>query len=387
VPEPEYMSENALKSDGHLFILMKVEFCLEREGGTVSESVGSMAEKAALSPGTLVYVGEAREEAAHITVIIYDRDTCAEQTVEPEELEALKELPGTKWISVAGIHDVETVKRVGQIFGLHALVLEDVVNTEQRPKVEDFSTYLFIVLKNLGFNRETLSIEEHHISILLGDGFVLSFLEGADDPFAPARQRILAGKRRIRRMGADYLAYALVDVVVDSYFRVIEDFEDLLEAAEEKIFTEPNEEILHLLHKLKRASLQFRKAVSPLREATGYLIREDSDLLAESTAPFLRDVQDHLTHTMEAARAHEETLDSLVELYLNSQSHRLNQVMKFLTIVATVFIPLTFIAGVYGMNFKNMPELGWSWGYPIALGVMATIAVSMLLLLRRKKWL
>ncbi len=368
-------------------MLSRVRLDLGGKEAIVSDSVGSMAEKAALSPGTLVHVGEAREEAARITVITYDRESCAEQTVEPEELEALKHLPGTKWISVVGVHDVETVKQVGQIFGLHALVLEDVVNTEQRPKVEDFGAYLFIVLKNLSFNRETLSIGEHHISILLGDGFVVSFLEGNDDPFAPARQRILAGKRRIRRMGADYLAYALVDVVVDSYFRVIEDFEDLLEGAEEKIFTEPNEETLHLLHKLKRASLHFRKAVLPLREATGYLIREDSELLTESTAPFLRDVQDHLTHTMEAARAHEETLDSLVELYLNSQSHRLNQVMKFLTIVATLFIPMTFIAGVYGMNFKNMPELEWLWGYPIALGAMATIAVLMLLLLRRKKWL
>ncbi len=268
------------------------------------ESVSSIAEKADLSPGALVYVGEPREEAARIKVINYDKQSCAERVVEPADLELIREFPGTKWIRVTGIHDVEMVKRVGEILGLHALVLEDVVNSEHRPKIEDFDDYLFIVLKKLHFDRENPAIDEQHISILLREGFVVSFLEGDQDLFSPVRQRILGGKRRIRRMGADYLAYALVDVVVDSYFKVIEDFGDLLEAAEQRIFEEPEKETLQLLYKLKRADLHFRKAVLPLREATGYLIREDSDLLAESTAPFLRDVQDHLSHIMEAARTH-----------------------------------------------------------------------------------
>ncbi len=351
------------------------------------DSVSSIAEKAALSPGSLVYVGEPREETARIEVISYDKESWSERTVEPAELENVRELPGTKWIRVTGVHDVETVRRVGKIFGLHALVLEDVVNTEQRPKIEDFDEYLFLALKNLHFNRESLSIEEQHVSILLCEGFVVSFLEGIDDLFAPVRQRIVGGKRRIRRLGADYLAYALVDVVVDSYFLVIEGFGDLLDSAEQKVFEHPEKETLLLLYKLKRADMHFRKAVLPLREATGALIREDSDLLTESTAPFLRDVQDHLTHTMEAARTHEETLNSLVDLYLNSQTDRLNEVMKFLTVVATIFIPMTFIAGVYGMNFKNMPELEWTWGYPMALILMVGVVMAMLLFLHRKKWL
>jgi magnesium transporter len=351
------------------------------------ESVSSIARKAALSPGALVHVGESREEAARIEVITYDTETCTEQVMELEELEALKEIPGTKWIKVVGVHDVETVKRVGKIFNLHALLLEDVVNTEHRPKVEDFQEYIFIVLKQVSLHRESLSIEEQQISILLGEGFVVSFLEGNDDFFTPVRQRIISGKGRIRRMGSDYLAYALVDLVVDNYFKVIEDFGDLLETAEEKVFTNPDQETLQLLYKLKRADLHFRKMILPLKEATGYLIRGDSDLLSESTAPFLRDVQDHLAQTMEGTRANEETLNGLVDLCLNTQSHRLNQVMKFLTVVATIFIPMTFIAGVYGMNFKNMPELEWIWGYPMAMGVMAAIAGLMLFLLRHKKWL
>ncbi|MFC1834063.1 magnesium/cobalt transporter CorA [Thermodesulfobacteriota bacterium] len=351
------------------------------------DSVSTIAEKAALSPGSLVYVGEPREEAPRIEVISYDRESCSERVTQPAELENVRDLPGTKWIRVTGVHDVKTVRRVGEVFGLHALVVEDVVNTEQRPKIEDFDEYLFVALKKLHFNTERMSIGEQHVSILLFEGLVVSFLEGDYDFFAPVRQRIFAGKRRIRRLGADYLAYTLVDVVVDSYFRVIEDFGDLLDDAEQRVFENPERETLHLLYKLRRADLHFRRMVLPLREAIGFLIREDSDLLTESTAPFLRDVQDHLSHTMDAARTHEETLNSLMNLYQNSQSNRLNEVMKFLTVVATIFIPMTFIAGVYGMNFKNMPELEWTWGYPMALILMAGVVMAILFFLHRKRWL
>ena len=353
----------------------------------MSKGVSSIAEKVSLSPGSLVYVGEPRAETTFVEVINYNEQSCTDRVVEPTELDSIRALPGTKWVRVSGVHEVKTVKGVGNTFGLHSLVLEDVVNTKHGPKVEDYDDYIFIVLKKLDFEREPVSIEEQQISLLLVEGSVISFVEGTDDPLAAVRQRILAGRRRMRRMGADYLAYALVDVVVDGYFRFIEDFGDLLDVAEEKVFEEPNKETLQLLYKLKRADLDFRKAVLPLREAIGHLIREDSELLAESTAPFLRDVQDHLTHVIEAAKTHQETLDGLLDLYLNSQSNRLNEVMKFLTVVATIFIPMTFIAGVYGMNFKNMPELEWTWGYPMALILMGGVVMAMLLFLRRKRWL
>lgn len=351
------------------------------------ENVSSIAEKAALSPGSLVYVGEPREEVARIEVITFDTQTCMEQVVESVDLKTMIEQSGIKWIRVNGIHDVDAIKRVGDIFEIHALVLEDIVNTKQRPKVEDFDEYLFIVMKRLSLNKDTLSIEEQHIGIILYKDIVISFVDGMKDPFSSVRQRILSGKRRIRRMGADYLAYALIDVVVDGYFRVIEDFSEMLDTAETEIFEEPEKETLKLLYNLKRADLHLRKSVLPLREATGYLIKEDSDLLSESTIPFIRDVQDHLSHIMEAARIHEDTLDSLLELYQNSQSHRLNEVMKFLTIVATVFIPMTFIAGIYGMNFKYMPELEWAWGYPMTIAVMVGVVMTMLYFLHRKRWL
>ncbi|MEJ2717270.1 MAG: magnesium/cobalt transporter CorA [Deltaproteobacteria bacterium] len=351
------------------------------------ESVSSIAEKAGLSPGVLMHVGEARLENARIEVLSYDQEKCRQLEAGVEDLDRLRQEPGTTWIEVQGVHDLEVIQQLGKALGLHPLLLEDVVNTEHRPKVEDYGEFLFVVLKILHFNREEMSIEPEHVSLVLGDGLVVSFLEADRHPFDPVKKRIMAGRRRIRRLGADYLAYALVDVVVDTYFRLIEELGGLLESAEDRVLAEPQKETLLMLHRLKQVELTLRAAILPLREVIGNLTREDSDLLSEAIGPFLRDVHDHAAHVIEASEAHRETLNTFLELYHHAVNNRLSEVMKVLTIVATIFMPLTFIAGIYGMNFKRMPELDWYFGYPLTLGVMLLLALAMVLFFHRKRWL
>jgi magnesium transporter len=359
----------------------------DAEEDIMPERVSSIAEKAGLSPGVLMHVGESRMEKARIEVLKYDKETCLRQEAVVEDLDKLRLEPGTSWIEVQGVHDVEVIKQIGKALGLHPLLLEDVVNTKHRPKVEDYGEFLFVVLKILHFNREEMTVEQEHVSLVLGNGLVVSFLEADRDPFDPVKRRIMAGRRRIRRLGADYLAYALIDVVVDSYFHLIEELGDLLEAAEEEVLAKPQKETLLSLHRLKQTELTLRAAILPLREVIGNLTREDSDLLSESLAPFLRDVHDHATHVIEAAEAQRETLNTFLELYHHTVNNRLSEVMKVLTIMATIFMPLTFIAGIYGMNFKKMPELEWYFGYPLTLAVMLVLAGAMLLYFRRKRWL
>eukprot|EP01022_Parablepharisma_sp_SALTPOND_P022633 TRINITY_DN4616_c0_g1_i1.p3 TRINITY_DN4616_c0_g1~~TRINITY_DN4616_c0_g1_i1.p3 ORF type:complete len:303 (+),score=117.73 TRINITY_DN4616_c0_g1_i1:553-1461(+) len=295
--------------------------------------------------------------------------------------------PQVTWFQVEGVHQVEVIGRLGEIFGLHPLVQEDIVNTLQRPKLEEFDHYLFIVLKDLDFPSGSEQINTQQISIVLGKDWVLSFTEGGRDPFAGVAERIETGRGRIRRLGADYLAYALVDAVVDHYFGVLEELTERTQAVEDELDEDPGQEVLHTVHRLKRQGQRLRKAVWPLREVAGGLERGESPLVDAGTKPFLRDVYDHTIQVIDATEALRDSLASMMDLYLSVVSNRMNQVMKVLTIIATLFIPLTFIAGVYGMNFKVMPELEWKWGYYITLGAMALVTIGMLIYFWRKKWL
>jgi len=346
------------------------------------------SKKAGLPPGALVHIGEKKSEVSKITIMDYDESHFQEKEVKTiEECFIFKNKPTVTWINVDGLHQVEILEKLGECYGLHPLVLEDILNTDQRPKMEDYGEYLYIVLKMLNSNNKNSEIESEQISLILGPNFVFSFQEREGDTFNPIRERIRNSKGRIRKMGADYLAYSLLDSVVDNYFIILERLGEKIEFLEEKLVTHPTSEILQVIHHLKREMIFLRKAVWPLREVISGLARGESSLIQESTKVYLRDIYDHTIQTIDTIETYRDMVSSMVDIYLSSVSNRLNAVMKVLTIIATIFMPLTFIAGIYGMNFKYMPELEWRWGYPAIWFVVVLIGVSMLIYFKRKKWL
>ncbi len=347
------------------------------------------SKKTGLPPGSLVFVGEAKVEKPKITVIDYDENHVEERVVaSAKECFAFKQTPTITWINVDGVNDSSLVQQLGTHYEIHPLTLEDILNTEQRPKKEDMGHYIYVVLKMIFFDNEHALITEQ-VSLLLGSNFVISLQEQErhGDVFNFIRERIRSGKGKVRKSGADYLFYSLLDAIVDYYFVILEDVGERIEKLEAKLIEEPSQEILGELYKLKRTMLSLRRSIWPLREVVGSLDREESPLLHQATAVYLQDVYSHTIQIIDNIEVLRETLSSMLEIYLSSVSNRLNLVMKFLTLVATIFMPLTFIAGLYGMNFKHMPELEWVYGYPFALGIMATVAIFMLGFFKYKKWL
>lgn len=344
--------------------------------------------KAGTPPGTLVHVGETKIEAARVTVITYDAEHVEEREVESvEECVRVEDRGPVSWINVDGLHEVEIIERLGACYDIHPLVLEDVLHTGHRAKLEDSDDYAYIVLKALDWDGESEAAIHEQVSVILGRGFVLSFQERKSSMLEGVTHRIREGKGRIRSRGADYLAYAIMDAVVDNYFVVLEKIGEHIEAVEEDVMKDPSADTLQELHRLREETLAARKAVWPLREVVNALLRGESSLFSEETHLFLRDVYDHLVEVVETLEAYRDLLGSMAETYLSVASNRMNEVMKVLTIIATIFIPITFVAGVYGMNFKYMPELAWRWAYPCALGLMALVAGVMLLYFRRRRWL
>ncbi|PLX95571.1 MAG: magnesium and cobalt transport protein CorA [Desulfuromonas sp.] len=343
--------------------------------------------KIGAAPGSLVHVGERKIETPRITCISYTLEEIREETVHSATaaLTTLKE-PGIHWINVDGLHDIALIETLGQGLGLHPLTQEDILNTEHRPKYEAFEEHLFIALKMLSLS------EEHHInaeqvSLILGPNVVISFQEQQGDLFEGVRTRLRQGKGRLRKMGSDYLAYALVDAVVDGYFVVIEGLGEEIETLEEQLIGLPDPENLRRIHTLKREMVMLRRAVWPLREAISALQRDESPFVTPSTEIFLRDLYDHTIQVMDTVETFRDIVAGLLDLYLSTLSNRMNEVMKVLTIMASFFIPLTFIAGIYGMNFEQMPELHWRWGYPAVWLLMGGSALGMFLFFKRKRWL
>ena len=345
------------------------------------------SDKVALPPGTLVHVGRRRTERARVTILDYDQDGLRE-VADPtlEQMVQYAASPSVTWFHVEGLHEVDLVARLGEVFNLHPLVQEDIVNTNQRPKLEDYGDYLYIVAKALLRDEGQGEYALEQISIILGPRWVISFQEGGADLFETVGMRIKGGKGRIRRLGPDYLAYSLIDAVVDSFFVVLEDLGDRIERLEEELLGQPTPQTIKPLHRLKRLSLTLRKAAWPLREVIGALERQDEGMVRQDTRVYLRDVYDHTVQIMDAADTSRDMLSGMLDLYLSSVSNRMNEVMKVLTIIATLFIPLTFLAGLYGMNFEYMPELKWRFGYPAVLLAMAAVVAGMLVYFRRKKW-
>lgn len=347
--------------------------------------------KSGLPPGTLVHIGEERTDRVRIALIRYSESEARVEAIDgPEHLDEHSYKPGEDgvfWMNVAGIHHMETIEKVGKCFGIHPLTLEDIVNTEQRPKTEEYEDYLFVVLKAFDAADSSLEPAMGQISFVLKPGVMISFEEKDGAIFDPLKDRILAGKGRIRKEGSDYLAYCLIDATVDHYFNVLERFGEGIELLQEELTANPTRTTLQRIHRMKRQMILFRRAVWPLRESVGSLLRGESAVFHKSTLIYLRDIYDHLIHVIDSIEIYREMLAGMMDLYLSSISNRMNEVMKVLTVIATIFMPLTFIAGVYGMNFKVMPELDWPLGYPAVLLLMAIVAGSMLFYFRKKKWL
>jgi magnesium transporter len=350
--------------------------------------VKGRAKKAGLPPGTIVYVGEKKSVGVKIRIMNYTETSFEEKAVEDvEECFPFKDEPTVTWINIDGVHRVDVVEKIGKHFNLHPLVLEDLVNTEQRPKMEDFLDYLFIVLRMLSYDDPTGEVKGEQLSLVLGPNWVLTFQENEGDVFDFVRERIRSDKGRIRKMGADYLLYAVVDAVVDNYFLILEKMGEKIEEIEDKLVADPAPETLQSIHNLKSQMIFLRRSVWPLREAINRLERWESPLIQKSTDLYLRDVYDHTIQVIDAIETFRDMLSGMLDIYLSSVSNRMNEVMKVLTIIATIFIPLTLVAGLYGMNFKYMPELEWPWGYPFVLLFMLTIGVVMVIYFRRKRWL
>jgi magnesium transporter len=337
-------------------------------------------------PGTIIYSGEARNERVKISLIeysetefieknFYDLSECMEH-VDPNMV---------KWINVDGIHKVDLIEAIGKKYNIHPLTLEDVANTAQRPKFEDYDNYVVAIMKMIYYDTE---LRSEQLSVILMDGMVISFQEvHGGDAFDLIRNRLRIGKGRIRKMKADYLAYALIDAVVDCYFSILEKIGDKIETIEEELIANPTKETMHELHAMKREMIFLRKSVWPIRELINNLERSETELITPSTDIYLRDLHDHSVRVIDTVETYRDLLSGMMDIYLSSVSNKMNEIMKVLTIITTIFVPVTFIAGVYGMNFEYMPELHSKWGYAATWAVMLTIIISLLIYFRNKKWL
>ncbi|MDD2439599.1 MAG: magnesium/cobalt transporter CorA [Methanosarcinaceae archaeon] len=345
--------------------------------------------KPGLAPGTLVHVGEKKSEKVRLQIWAYNAEELVEKELQSvEECLAFRKKPGLKlWINVDGLFRVEFIEKLGKNFNIHPLTLEDILNTGQRPKMENYGTYIYSVLKMFFFDEKNEEIVMDQVSLILGPNYLLSFQERAGDVFEPVRERLKSPGSKFRKAGVDYLAYALIDAVVDNYFLILEKSGEQLEALEDELIQEPQPETLQKIQNFRRDMILLRKSVWPLRELINGLQKMESELIEAPTQLYLRDVYDHTIQVIDGIEAFRDILSSMLDVYLSSVSNRMNDIMKLLTIIATIFIPLSFIAGVYGMNFKHMPELEWSLGYPAALFLMLLTALIMFVYFRKKKWL
>jgi len=350
-------------------------------------------------PGTAIHTGVQKMDEVLFTVHDFDEQHYISVDIQSiEKSEPYLSDKSKTWIQVRGLHDIERLKTVWDYFGLHPLVQEDIVNTSQRPKVENYPDAVFLVLRMIT-SRENgdeinsnVKLETEQVSIVLGENYVLSFQESDEPVFHPVIKRLELENTRLRKLGADYLAYALTDTIVDHYYSALDLVGESIEMIEDEIITNPKEIHLQKIHALRRDLIFFRKSVWSLRDGINSLIRDDSPLIREDVKIFLRDVYDHVVQVIDSIENSREMIYGLYDMYMSGLSNRMNEVMKVLTIIATIFIPLTFVAGIYGMNFDpeaspyNMPELSWYWGYPASLGVMIVIGIIMVIYFRRKQW-
>ncbi len=348
--------------------------------------VKKSAKRVGESPGTLVYNGEHKTEKVDITLIEYNKEF--HEKIKLKKIEDCfdrRNKDSIKWVNIEGLHDISLIEKVGKEFKLHPLMLEDILNVTQRPKMDDYEDYLLVTLKMLYYNNKRIITEQ--VSFVLIDNYIFSFQEFEGDVFDQVRERIGAAKGNIRKQGADYLLYALIDAIVDSYFFILEQIGDISEDIEHQLMEEPHKEVLQAIYGLKREMIYLSSSIWPLREVVGNLTRTDSQLIKDNTRLYLRDVYDHIVQIIDIIESYRDIMTGMLDTYLSSISNKTNDVMKILTIFSTMFIPLTFLAGIYGMNFKYFPELDVPWAYPAFWVITIVIIIVMLVYFRRKKWL
>ena len=345
--------------------------------------------KAGMPPGAMVHVGERKVNTPRISLTQYNTGEIREQEI--QDLAAsipFLDNSVTTWLNVDGVHQTDVVAQIGDYLGLHPLLTEDLVNTAQRPKFENYGNCLFFVLKMLTFSQDDHSVDAEQVSIVLGQNYVLSFQEDVQgDVFDPIRARLRTGGLRIRGSGPDFLAYSLLDSIVDHYFVVLERFGDDFEALDEELVSDPSTDTLQAIYQLKRQLIVVRRSIWPLREVINAMERDQTPLLRDEMHVYLRDLYDHTIQVIETVETMRDVISGMLDIYLSSVSNRTNEIMKFLTIFGSIFIPLTFLAGVYGMNFHFMPELGLRWAYPAFWLITITLIASLLIYFRRKRWI
>lgn len=345
------------------------------------------SEKTGLPPGTVIYSGDEQTAKVKLTLMQFNEKEFFEKDFsDVDECLSTVEADKVTWINVDGIHDTAIIQKIGEKFSIHSLTLEDIANNEQRPKFEDYEDYLVNIMKMISYSGE---IHSEQLAVMLFDNNTVVSFQEADggDAFDIIRTRIRSGKGRVRKMGADYLAYCLIDAVVDLYFVVLEKIGDRIETLEEELVNDPNKQTMKLLHGMKREMIFLRKAVWPMRELINNFERCENKLIKKATRLFLRDLYDHTIRVIDTVETFRDLLSGMMDIYLSSVSNRMNEVMKVLTIISTIFVPVTFIAGVYGMNFKYFPELDSPYGYWVCWAVMLAIMISFLIYFKRKKWL
>lgn len=357
------------------------------------EFLKQRSEKSGLSPGSAVYVGKERDHVVKVRLFDYDRENFFDTSaLDLAEVRGLLASPSTSWLDIDGLHEVEVVEQIGTLFGLHPLTVEDIVNATQRPKIDIFDDYVYLVVKMPFYDDELKRVGMEQVSFVLMEHILITFQEKKGDVFDGVCKRISSNKGKIRRMGCDYLTYALLDAIVDSYFTVLERLGEYVEVLELELVADPLPTTLQKIHELKREMILFRKAVWPLREVASSLQRDEIPFVGEKTAPYLKDLYDHVIQVLDTVETFRDIISGMLDIYLSSMSNKMNEVMKVLTIFAAIFIPLTFIAGIYGMNFNtaksavNMPELNWAYGYPFALSLMVIVAGVLIVYFKKKKW-
>ena len=348
--------------------------------------------KVGMPPGSLIHIGEVKLQQAIMSLVVYDASSFSERTITLEDLASIRlddYLSANKklWLNIHGVHDAALIKQLGDFFHLHPLVLEDILNTEQRPKLDEFADYLFLEARSFTYEKATMTVSSEQISLVLGRHYLLTFQEQSTGIFEPVRERLRASHAHVRELGVDYLAYSLIDSIVDRYFKVLEDVSDDSEALEDALLRKPSNIELHGIHQLKRVSIELRRAVWPLREVINSLSRNDSDFFKAGTTPYLRDVYDHTVNFIESLESIRDSLSSMMDIYMASVSNRVNLEVRALTVVAMLFMPATLIAGIFGMNFERMPWLKNALGFWWALALMAGIALIMVLIFWRRQWL
>ncbi|MDP1557919.1 MAG: magnesium/cobalt transporter CorA [Nitrosomonas sp.] len=349
----------------------------------------SSADKSGLPPGSLVHIGEKHEAGSKISVTQYNLDTLLQQDIASiDELKQLQNSGLITWVNIDGLSDTRIVESIGQELNIHPLVLEDILSTHQRPKLEEYENYLYLVVKGISVDQTNdFSLRYEQISILLLANYVVTFKEKADNTFNPIHNHLHNEKNRLRQSGSDYLAYVILDTIVDEYFVVEDNLDEIFDLLEDNLVFNPGKESLQLIQQVRRELITMKRSISPLRELLATIQRTDTALLQEKTSRYYGDVYDHVLRVTDSLESFRERIAAMHDIYLSSLSNRMNETMKILTIFASIFIPLTFIAGVYGMNFEYMPELKWRWAYPALWVLFISISIGLLIYFKKKGWL